>query len=462
MDAIAKSASADLVASTNDICLLVDDAGVIVDAVINSDIADLEDAHQWVGKRWEETVTVESKQKIADLLAPKKKDKNRWRQVNHPGSGDLDLPVSYKTVKLDDGRTMAIGREMRQVSLLQQRLLDVQHSLESDYARLHQAEVRYRMLFSLSSESILCVDAESRRILEANPAAAELLGGPVNKLINRSFPRGFSDNSHDKINALLTRVQAAGVAEEVMVTTARDAHSVVLSASLVRKGDGPYFLLRIQPSGQSGSDGISHRVIDVVNRSPDSFVVTTADGTILAANLAFMSLVSVATDLQLVKQPLDRWLGRRGTDVALLLRNLPERGEIRQFDTIVRPEFGEPVDVELSAVSALDTDNPCLGFVIRQRHVKRASPSPSPNTESGAKELPHSLQEMTELVGRVPLKDLIRETTDIIEHMCIEAALKLSNQSRASAAEMLGLSRQSLYVKLRRYGIGDNDDENSG
>ena len=33
---------------------------------------------------------------------------------------------------------------------------------------------------------------------------------------------------------------------------------------------------------------------------------------------------------------------------------------------------------------------------------------------------------------------------------------------RANAAEMLGLSRQSLYVKLRRYGIGDlGPDEES-
>lgn len=43
--------------------------------------------------------------------------------------------------------------------------------------------------------------------------------------------------------------------------------------------------------------------------------------------------------------------------------------------------------------------------------------------------------------------------------MCIEAALKMSDQSRASAAEMLGLSRQSLYVKLRRYGIGEGGDD---
>lgn len=70
-------------------------------------------------------------------------------------------------------------------------------------------------------------------------------------------------------------------------------------------------------------------------------------------------------------------------------------------------------------------------------------------------ELPRSVEQLTELVGRVPLKDLVRETTDVIERLCIEAALELTNDNRASAAEILGLSRQSLYVKLRRYGLGD-------
>jgi DNA-binding NtrC family response regulator len=61
----------------------------------------------------------------------------------------------------------------------------------------------------------------------------------------------------------------------------------------------------------------------------------------------------------------------------------------------------------------------------------------------------------------VSLKDLVRETTDVVEKLCIEAALELTSDNRASAAEMLGLSRQSLYSKLRRYGLGDlgPDDE---
>ncbi len=55
----------------------------------------------------------------------------------------------------------------------------------------------------------------------------------------------------------------------------------------------------------------------------------------------------------------------------------------------------------------------------------------------------------------MPMRDIVSETTDLIERLCIEAALELTHDNRASATEMLGLSRQSLYVKLRRYGLGD-------
>ena len=98
-------------------------------------------------------------------------------------------------------------------------------------------------------------------------------------------------------------------------------------------------------------------------------------------------------------------------------------------------------------------DQPCLGFTIRA--VGRRLPAET----RAARELPRSVEQLTELVGRVPLKDLVRETTDVIERLCIEAALEITGDNRASAAEILGLSRQSLYVKLRRYGLGDLGSE---
>jgi DNA-binding NtrC family response regulator len=62
------------------------------------------------------------------------------------------------------------------------------------------------------------------------------------------------------------------------------------------------------------------------------------------------------------------------------------------------------------------------------------------------------VEDLTGLVGKVSLPELVRDTSDIVERHFIEAALELTGGNRTSAAEVLGVSRQSLYVKLRRYG----------
>ena len=133
----------------------------------------------------------------------------------------------------------------------------------------------------------------------------------------------------------------------------------------------------------------------------------------------------------------------------MLIANLRQRGSIRLFSTILRGEYGESSEVEVSGVSVINGGQPCLGFAIRNIE-RRLSPAPA-----AAREMPRSVEQLTELIGRVSLKDLVREATDMIERLCIESALELTGDNRASAAEMLGLSRQSLYVKLRRYGLGD-------
>jgi DNA-binding NtrC family response regulator len=60
-------------------------------------------------------------------------------------------------------------------------------------------------------------------------------------------------------------------------------------------------------------------------------------------------------------------------------------------------------------------------------------------------------------VGSSSLREILSETTEVVERMCIEAALDLTSNNRAAASEMLGLSRQSLYVKLRKYGLLSKD-----
>jgi transcriptional regulator PpsR len=132
----------------------------------------------------------------------------------------------------------------------------------------------------------------------------------------------------------------------------------------------------------------------------------------------------------------------------VLIGILRQHGSVRLFATTLRGEYGSNFDVEVSAVSVINGQQPCLGFTVRnvEKHAL--------TNLKAVRELPHSAVELTELIGRVPLKELVRETTDVIERLCIEAALKLTGDNRASTAEMLGMSRQSLYAKLHRHGLG--------
>jgi len=121
---------------------------------------------------------------------------------------------------------------------------------------------------------------------------------------------------------------------------------------------------------------------------------------------------------------------------------------VRRVPAVLRPERGASAPVGVTAVVAPHGDASLLGFVFR---VVR----PDSGESQGRGPLPHSPDQLTDLIGHVPLKEVVRETTDVIERLCIEAALRLTGDNRASAAQMLGLSRQGLYAKLRRYGITD-------
>ena len=134
----------------------------------------------------------------------------------------------------------------------------------------------------------------------------------------------------------------------------------------------------------------------------------------------------------------------------MLFTNLRAHGSVRHFSTILRGEFGASEDVEIAGVEVPGGGQTCLGFSIRSAGWR------SGREKLGGRELPRTVEQFADLVGRVPLKNLVRETTDLIERLCIEAALQLTRDNRASAAEMLGLSRQGLYAKLRRYGLSDD------
>lgn len=451
--------AAKAIAAAADISLIIDRKGVILDVAFGSHDFQIPGHDAWIGQNWTDTVTVESKPKIESIIEEAAAGQpSRWRQINYPSKADDDIPVLYSAVQVGSkGRMVVLGRELRSMSEVQQRLMTAQQSIEREYARLRELETRYKLLFQIATEAVIIVDAASLRIVEINPTANKLFGASNRKIVGQNFLRHFDPESEAALKAVLSTVRGRGTTEEVITRLRGGSGSFVASISMLRQDDAIHYMVRLLPETRASLlpevTMNNAALLGLVDKIPDGFVITDSAGTILSANTSFVEMVRAATEDQLRGRSLGDFIGRRDNDLDLLLTNLREFGAIRHFTTTLRSTVDTIDDIELSAAAVSIGDQSSFGFTLRTISDRAAKDS------GGDSALPRSAEEMTRLIGRVPLKDLVRETTDIIERLCIEAALELTQDNRASAAEMLGLSRQSLYTKMHRYGLSDDSSD---
>ncbi len=449
--------AARVMAAAGDVAMVIDREGIIRDvAVSNSDLS-RDGFADIVQRRWVDTVTSESRGKVEEMLRDVAGNRAaRWREINQQSSKGA-IPLRY--VALDagrDGRVIALGRDLRGVAVLQQRLLQAQQSMERDYVRLRQAESRYRVLFQIASEAVLIVDQATKKILEANPAAENLLSAAHDSLAGQTFTKLFHPDARDAATMLLTDSTAAAGTESTNVRLADGRNNFTASASLFRQDGATHVLVRLASSlteAPLAEDESKQKLLRVLNRIPDAFVVTDDSMNIIASNLSFLEISQLPSAETARNQPIGRFLGRPGIDLTVLIANLREHGWVRNFGTVIRTVYGAQEDVELSAVLVREGLESYFGFVIRP--LKREQTVPTEQR----RELPRTAEQLTQLVGRMSLREIVGETTNVIERMCIEAALNLTSNNRASAAEILGLSRQSLYSKLNRFGLGSSEPD---
>lgn len=448
---------AQLLAASSDVVLLLDKEGVILDLAFTGDDLIARGCEQWQGKAWIRTVTLESQPKVQALLKASDPQPSAWRHINHDLDDGSALPLAYSVVTVNPpspgkGKAhvhrVAFGRDLRPQVAVQQRLVTAQLSMERDYWRLRQAETRYRLLFQLASEPVIILDGALDKIIEINPAAQALLGDKQGGS-RQALSERLDATSLNTLRDMIEKLRGNGRADPVPVRL-KDGQEFLASASQYREDQTLQFLLRLtaqtaasHPKLPSGNPWLG----PFMEQAPDAVALTDLDGRVLAVNQAFVDLAQVGSPDLARGVLLDTWLGRSGVDLRVLLTNLRQHGTVRLFATQMRGELGSTAEVEISAATLQRGEDKCLGFTIRDMGRRLAPEARAP------RELPRSASQMTELVGRMPLKDIVRETTDLIEQLCIEAALQLTHDNRASAAEMLGLSRQSLYIKLRRFGL---------
>jgi len=399
-----------------------------------------------------ELLAPDSVDKGEDLLASARAgDAPRPREVNHLGAaGGPLVPIRYVAVGQGDD-VLLVGQSLLPQVELQRQLIDAEQAMERDYNRLRGVEARYRRLFQLAETPMLVVDAGTRKVAEANDASLSRFGLSAARIGGRSLASLFDEHDLGALDELLAAAAGGGEAPGAVLRAAAGEVRFHVRAHYFRQHGDSLILLQARPT--DAADGVAAAgrpavLAAIIEGLPEGFVVTDGEGLVMEANRAFLDLAGLPM-AGAAGRSLGQWLGRSPVDFGVVLTSLAEHGAVRGLPSLVRAAFGEEEAIEISAIRLPDPPAPRIGFLIRQERRRRRSAG------EAAPDLPRSVEQMKALVGDVPLKQLVREATDVIERMCIEAALELTDDNRASAAEMLGLSRQSLYAKLHRFGLGD-------
>lgn len=179
---------------SNDIALVLDADGVIRKVVLGGGGTDgmREVSASWVGRALRDTVSDCTRGKVDALMRDlSSSGVSRPRHLNHPCLDGSQIPVAYTAVRLGGrGPLVAVGRDLRSVSAMQQRLIDAQQEMERSYWKQRQAgqaahatagesgprgrESRLLALVENMQDAVAVTD-EGGRLLACNRALASLL-----------------------------------------------------------------------------------------------------------------------------------------------------------------------------------------------------------------------------------------------------------------------------------------------
>jgi transcriptional regulator PpsR len=434
-----------------DITLSLDVDGIIRDVTLSHSLSG-EAVEQWRGRPWTDTVDDTGTGKVRRMVEDAcRNGVSAFRQLTQTFPSGLELPMEFTTVRLGGkAGLIAIGRSLQAVAELQARLVAAQQTMEQDYWKLREVETRYRMLFDASLEAVLLLRAEDLRIIEANRAAIRSLGvRPGTDLLTE-----LAETERDAFQTMLARVREHGRAPGMVAHFGAGGDAWAVRASVMSAEAGQAFLLQLAPVLGTSPDIIHNDQISFdafVERLPDALVVVDQDGVVRRANRAFLDLVQVGAEGAATGEHLGRWLLQPGADLPVLQANLNRHGVVRLFATRIQGELGSETDVEISAVRKDDAKSSTIALLLRD--VGRRLPEPSEG-----RPLRTALASLIGQPGKTTLPKLVDEAVETVERHYIEAALDMVDGNRTAAAELLGLSRQSLYKKLARYELVGNEE----
>lgn len=452
-----------IVSALADVALIVDSEGTVQGVSLKDDSSALSSLSASVLQPIDTYLTEDSRAKLQKRFtslrassASGDRAAHLWCEVTHALPTGESAPVRYSIHLLPDGkRFLLLGTDQRPVIELQQQLVAAQIAMERDYESRREVDTRFRMAMESTRDALLFISVATRRIIEVNTVAADLLGAGKQELTGLEIGHEFDGMTSAELMERALTASTTDRPQPVEVLSRRTQKRLDLMPRLFRAAGERLLIVRLTPASSSptaAADPLDDNLRQLYAKGVDGMVFTDRDGVILSASESFLNLTDAPTLSAVKGRSLADFLVRGAIDLKVMLENALRAGHLRVYPTRLKTDFNGQLQVEISATWISDGPEPVLALIVRDS-------ARIDTLRAGVGANDGGIGNVMELVGSTPLKDIVAETTNIVEKLCIENAIELTRNNRVAAAEMLGLSRQSLYVKLRKYGLISRDSE---
>lgn len=456
----------DLVANASDLVIWVDGDLQIAGVSVNPDCASLGCLDHWVGRPLEQFLTEESIEKFHTRLDELKADPGtavRPVELNHVDNATWEFPIRYSLHPVgDSGGLLMLGRDMHPIAEVQQRLVKEQMARERDLQRLRGERTFYRVVLEASETPIVLVEPQKGRIRDLNGAAATLLGSKAETLAGNALAQAFEGRRKGELMDALQAAASEEEADGIELIARRSGKVLLLYPEFFRAAGELFLLCRVEPMDDAGGAGteIAQSMAALFAASGDAIVLTDTKGMVREANEAFLVLADAAQMRDVKDRSISDFLARGAVDLKLIIESTLQKDRLRSYSAQFVSVVGTRTSVDISAARLTRRGGELgFGFIIRGD----AGVQPGEELNGAVAVSDDAMRNVMDLVGTASLKELVSATSDVVEKLCIETAVQLTGNNRVAAAEMLGLSRQSLYVKLRKHGLiaSESSDQDS-
>ena len=429
-----------------DIYIILDLEGKIYESKVSQKLREKKFSTNLNKKKIYDIISEESIPKIKNqfqLILNNNKHSSKLIEINHIKKGNNDsYPISYSIKKLDKNFIMMIGKDLLEISNIQKKLVKSQRQLEREYEKYKEFDTKYKVILNQTNDAIIIFEKDSGLIKDININAKKILKiEQKNKkiynflnLLKTKKNKNFKEEifKHAKLNSELT-------------IKTKKFKKLILKPMIFRSGNDLMILCQIEEyeKTKKNKNNFSEKISNFLNISPDSIVLISEKGMILNSNQSLLQICNITSFNDLEGKNFSEFLEKGMTDLRIICEETLKQGKIKNFQSRMLTTQGMPFDTNISTYMMNSQNKKIIVISIRLENNLEIKPFQNEQNNNDLKNL----------VGSASLKSLVSESSDVVEKICIQTALNMTKNNKVAAAELLEISRQSLYVKLEKYNL---------